>query len=554
MEKVSLKFFAAMTCASLIGLPALHAKIEQKSAKALKHKFQPPTFSAELLSGFHFNEKAPNKVVIDGKSFLPSTLRAREILFKDLPAAKNSAQASLFVCDDELTTCDMHQIALSKAAAAKNTKISRGKKVGHLNAYGFIVDDFKKALNQAERENKLVLVQFSARWCPSCLRLEKEIFPRADFKALTKDLVKVKLDTDRFANIVVSEKFKVKGVPTLLVVNTKQQEVDRMVDYQSLDRLKAFFEEIRKTPLAMDELRAQAAKDPAMARLLGRRLLAAGRPTEALNVLSSLKPEPRELAEARVEAAAERFNKDPSKRSDYLSALRKAIAAEPQSGRSLYWRISWLETHGDGKSSEKGKLFNEGLQTADAFLADEKKLKAAFTPEEIGEFTGYEPMLAGILRAALVEAAGENKEAVTAAWKLAAATAEKAGVTAKTPGLALRYLIVLSRTGEWEKADQVAQALLRADPSQVDVRRRRLKILFELKKYKEAVALGEKCLKEAYGRNEFWVAELLAKVYIAAEKKKEARALLDRYLARGEADWNHLKSSRESMEKLLHEI
>ena len=103
-----------------------------------------------------------------------------------------------------------------------------------------------------------MLVDFGARWCPSCVRLEDEIFGTTRFKNMTKDFVKVKIDVDRFENTVVSEKYSVKGIPTLLVVNSDAQEISRMVDFQTLDVWNSFFSSIKADPLSLSKLKERA--------------------------------------------------------------------------------------------------------------------------------------------------------------------------------------------------------------------------------------------------------------------------------------------------------
>ena len=40
---------------------------------------------------------------------------------------------------------------------------------------------------KAKKEKRLILADFSARWCPGCVRLENEVLGSREFKKLTGD-------------------------------------------------------------------------------------------------------------------------------------------------------------------------------------------------------------------------------------------------------------------------------------------------------------------------------------------------------------------------------
>jgi len=75
------------------------------------------------------------------------------------------------------------------------------------------------ALADAVKENKLLLVDFHARWCAPCKVLEKKVFPDADVKHALESFRLLKVDTDRHPE--VAEYFKIKALPTLLVLDKK---------------------------------------------------------------------------------------------------------------------------------------------------------------------------------------------------------------------------------------------------------------------------------------------------------------------------------------------
>lgn len=525
---------------------SLQAWAGPRTAGSLQTELKDGVFTAKLKDGFHFNEKAPNKITLDGKDQKPVSLTAREALFEGVPKDVKDGRASFYVCDDAVTFCeteivDLKGKSLTPAPVAKVK--DKKKKDGQPNKHGFYEDDYNLALNEAKKNGKLLLIDFSARWCPGCVRFEVETFPTSAFNKLAGDFVKLKLDVDRFENVVFGEKFNIAGIPTLLILNGDQEEITRIVDYQPMDVLEKFFASVKEDPASLRELteKAQKGKDPQILLRLGRRLLVAGRSAEALEYLKQVKPEPPELLEAEVKTNG----KDPK-------VLEAAIAKEPNSSRSIGWRTQLAEMA--DKPERKEKIRNEGVAVADALLADKEKMKAAVATDNVGEFTGFEPLMVAMARAELIEASGAPKAEVDAAWKKAADIGTDLKIPATNIGASMRHLIVLMQAKQYMQGDKLAARMLKVDKNNPEIQRRRLRLLVEMRQYDDAIKLGKKVIKNSYGRNEFWAAEVLAKAYIASDRKKEAREFIDSYLSRSELGWPNMKGSRKAFEELKQKV
>src|SRR5690606_3532825 len=107
------------------------------------------------------------------------------------------------------------------------------------------------------RKKQLVLIDFSARWCPGCVRYEADIFPTQEFKRATKKFVKVKIDVDRFENFGLAERYKIVGIPTLVIVNWEEKEIDRLVDFAPIEKLTPFIASVVSDPTPMSEMMLQ---------------------------------------------------------------------------------------------------------------------------------------------------------------------------------------------------------------------------------------------------------------------------------------------------------
>ena len=89
--------------------------------------------------------------------------------------------------------------------------------------------DFKEAQQLAEKEKKVMLVDFSGSdWCGWCIKLDKEVFSQAAFKQFAaKNLVLVLIDFPKkkslsqsqlAANNALAEKYGIDGFPTVLLL------------------------------------------------------------------------------------------------------------------------------------------------------------------------------------------------------------------------------------------------------------------------------------------------------------------------------------------------
>ncbi len=519
-----------------------------KSQPALTTTTSPQLFSADLKEGFHFNDKAPNNLNIDGREITASDFKARHVQFQ-LPKKYDNSQATLYVCDDAITFCETHHIAV-KGQSSKLSVLHPAKKIGTIDSNGFIEDDLKKALLAAKNKHQLVLIDFAARWCPGCVRYEKEIFRTSEFKKITKNFIKLKIDVDQFENFALSEKYNILGIPTFVVLNADQIEVDRLMDFQTLVQLKPFFETLEKDPTPLSQLMGQQPMSPKTQLEIGKRLYAGGRFSESIAYLEKVTPPPPELLGAQVSHAQEIFAKEATKKKEYTDELRRALKIENDTTRSLSWRVELLSNL-DSKSPEDQKIAFDGITLADQWLKNPEVLKGALKYESLGEFTGFEKLLVAQYRADLIEASGATEDLVLKAWLEAARIGQNYHIPASRTGPSLRHLLILSQAHMWQEAQQLSQEILKFDPSNSDIKRRQLKFLLGEKKFLEAQKLGEKLLPTAEGRIQFMIAESLAKAYIGSEKKDSAKSLMTAYLARPEIQSEKMSGTKKSFEGLL---
>jgi thioredoxin-related protein len=98
--------------------------------------------------------------------------------------------------------------------------------------------DFKKAQQQAKASNKLLFIDFTGSdWCGFCIRLDKEILSKPEFKDYaSKNLVLLEIDFPRRKeqstdvkeqNQRLAQEYQIEGFPTLVVLNGEGRRVWR---------------------------------------------------------------------------------------------------------------------------------------------------------------------------------------------------------------------------------------------------------------------------------------------------------------------------------------
>ncbi len=117
------------------------------------------------------------------------------------------------------------------------TLFSMSGVVGAIASDGWLTD-FEKAKKMSAEKNVPILADFSGSdWCGWCIKLDKEVFSQAEFKAYAKDNLVLLLvdfpsrkkqpDDLKKQNKDLAAKYGIKGYPTVIILDSEGKELAR---------------------------------------------------------------------------------------------------------------------------------------------------------------------------------------------------------------------------------------------------------------------------------------------------------------------------------------
>jgi thioredoxin-related protein/cell division septation protein DedD len=112
----------------------------------------------------------------------------------------------------------------------------------------FVLNDIPSAQTQAATQQKLLLVQFTARWCTPCQIMEQNTWTDPTLIAyMAENCVASKVDIENFNGMSFTHQYQVKSVPTILVFSANGEMLGRYENSISASHLIKYLERFNST-------------------------------------------------------------------------------------------------------------------------------------------------------------------------------------------------------------------------------------------------------------------------------------------------------------------
>jgi thioredoxin-related protein len=525
-------------------------------------------------AGFHINKEAPASLKIAGQDaeLQPVKKEEKEMIF-DLKSAKaSSVTLNFYVCDDKKTVCEQHEEAFNvkagklvkadgkaagevatTAAAATTTKKSSKAEITK-DAHGFIEDNAAAALKMAKAENKIVMLEFSAPWCPACVRLATEVFGQASFQEATKNLIKVGINVDKSSNSALSKKYNVKAIPTMVFVNAKGEELYRMLDFKPADAIAKEITDLQNKKLVnIAALTKKAnAGDVEAQNSLAIMNYNTMKFEEAAKWFAKSEPHGLYFANSTVNMWQEKSSEDEKLTTKYQEVLKSMIKEFPQSYEALSWRASLLQSYKDTIPADVLPIAQDNLKQVDLFLSNPEMLKKALAENRNGDLTGFE-------KTDLLGTKVETYKTLKDDAKMKAAEADlgkeisKMSLSTQRPGEMLMAIYYMKVAEKFDLAQANLESLIKTYPDTDVYYVKMARFYVGQKEYAKALPFAEKAsaMNSNLHLNNL---KLLAEVQKNLNQKTEALETIKKALSSHEAklsDNKKLVTGLEDLKKSL---
>lgn len=393
-------------------------------------------------------------------------------------------------------------------------------------------NNYKGAVDAAVKSKKpFILVDFSATWCPACLKLEHDVLQTEEFKTKYEQFIYLKIDHDWDGSKEFFVKYHVKDMPTLIIINHKGEELERIHGFTSnqdfVAKLDQFLSSDKKTLVALEK-KAKSG-DAVSADKSGLMAYNSLDYEKAIKFWNKTKDYLEELQLAKINL---QLTKKPINQSALIAELEKYISTYPDALDVPFMMSKLLSQFDEAKEKEKiNKVANELQKTLNILvklkeLPQSGKTKNAARDESMIEKSELYALKAKLQKYFILLDPKKKNEYSTLeleTWGNAVDEARKELRSSKDFGRRITLASLLGQAGRASEADKELWQLQKENPKEYHYPYRRAMIAFQNKNYILAEAQARDALKLAKGPHYTYSAALLAEILESIGKFAEAK-------------------------------
>ena len=109
--------------------------------------------------------------------------------------------------------------------------------------------DLDEAMTQSEKQDKPIMIDFTAEWCPPCQKMEKTTFNQPNVIRKTGDFITLRIDVDKQG--AIADKYNCNagkyggiGIPNILFMDYNENRIKHIIGYQDQDNLIAVMDSV----------------------------------------------------------------------------------------------------------------------------------------------------------------------------------------------------------------------------------------------------------------------------------------------------------------------